>query len=211
MPSLLMVGFLTALALAAPLGKLMPVDEAPKNPSFLAFRTRLLEIVKRQDAAALEPIIDPHITYTYGGGEPGWKGFRQYWKLDQPGSELWPLLEHVLNHGGGFQKDGSFAAPYVTAIWPDDLEPYGYGAIMGEHVRVRARPAADAPVVGELSYDLVVVDRKKRWTKGWVPVQLAGGGTGYVSARYFSSPVDYRAYFSQKSGQWRMTVFVAGD
>ena len=45
----------------------------------------------------------------------------------------------------------------------------------------------------------------------WQRIALPGGGTGYVTAPEFRSPIDYRARFEKRDGRWRMIVFIAGD
>lgn len=208
---LLLCLWLGALGPAATSTEIRPVDEAGKDPSFQAFRTRLQEILQKRDAAALKPIIDPPITFTYGGGDPGWKGFSKLWRLEQSDSKLWPLMQRVLSLGGAFQQDGTFVAPYVTGRWPKDVDVYTNGAILGEHVNVRESPAAGSRVVANLSYEVVGVVRDPRPPEDWARIKLPDGRIGYVAAQYFWSPLDYRAYFSKESGQWRLTVFVAGD
>ena len=46
---------------------------------------------------------------------------------------------------------------------------------------------------------------------GWGRVRLADGRTGYIESGSVISPIDYRAIFARRDGQWRMVAFIAGD
>src|SRR5262245_10335517 len=65
----------------AQVGKLYPVDEGPKDPSFQAFRDKLIEAAKNRDAKFILSILDPNITSSFGGNG-GVKEFKETWKLD---------------------------------------------------------------------------------------------------------------------------------
>lgn len=199
--------FLVAIALAASLGVLQPVDEASRDPSFLQFRTRLLETVRKKDVAGLKAVVDAKINYSFGDNEPGWAGFKKFHEPELPTSELWPSMTKVLTHGGAWVGQ-AFQAPYVSARWPENLDPYRHGAILGKDVNVRAEPDPNAKPVGTLSYNLVeVVEAAPEFYK----IKLPQGGTGYVSERFIEQPIGYRAYFEKKNGAWKMTTFIAGD
>lgn len=206
--SVLLILTLTLAVLAASLGVLKPVDEAGKDPSFLAFRKKLVMVVQKRDVAGLKAVVDSKINYSFGADPAGWPGFKKFFEPERPDSEFWGELAKVLAHGGAFGKDGSFQAPYYSACWPETLDPFQYGAVLGEHVKARGKADAAAPPVGELSYNLVeVVEAGPEWNK----IKLPQGGTGYVARSDYGSPVDYRAFFEKKAGQWKMTTFIAGD
>lgn len=205
---LLLALTLGTAVLAASLGVLEPVDEAGKDPSFLAFRTKLLAVVQKRDVAGLKAIVDAKIDYSFGADPPGWAGFKKFFEPERPDSEFWGELAKVLSHGGAFMKDGGFQAPYYSARWPDDLDPFQNGAILGEDVKIRAQADPGAKPVAELSYNLVEVAEAG---PEWVKIKLPQGGVGYVARSDYGSPVDYRAFFEKTSGQWKMTTFIAGD
>ena len=121
---------------ADPPRKLLPVDEAAKDPSFFLFRSRLLEAVATHDAAFVLSILTPDILNNFGGNG-GIAEFKEQWKLGGKDSELWKTLAHVLSLGGRFMGDATFQAPYVSACWPEDADAFDFGAILGENVRVR--------------------------------------------------------------------------
>lgn len=199
---------------AARAEKLLPVDEAKKDPSFHAFRRELVAALRRGDRVFVLGVVDPKITASFGGHE-GIEGFKKYWDLDRPGPEGWNRLRDtlltILDLGGSFQGDG-FCAPYVFSRWPDDRDAFEYSAVIGRGVALRSGPSLSAPVLTRLTYDLVKVPSRGADGDGaWVKVIAPSGKPGYVSGRYLRSPIDYRACFKKAGGKWRMTVLVAGD
>jgi hypothetical protein len=211
--------FLAGLAAPglAQAGKLLPVDDAARDPGFFIFRARLQEAVARHDAAALLAAVDPNIRVGFGGKD-GAAAFREKWKLqDGDKSPLWAELGLVLALGGGFQGEGSFAAPYVFSRWPEAIDAFEHVAVLGSDVRIRAAPSVTSGILATLSFDVVRLSQTGRsrltptQAKEWTAVELKGGRTGYVSSRYVRSSIAYRALFNKVSGRWRMTAFVAGD
>ena len=77
---------------------LKPVDEAPLDPEFLAFRTRLQAAVTKHDAAALMEVVHPEIKHGFGGDD-GIHAFKELWRHEDPNSELWMQLVYVLGLG----------------------------------------------------------------------------------------------------------------
>lgn len=208
----LLVFAMTSPILAEPPRKLLPVDEAAKDPSFFLFRARLLEAVAARDTAFVLGILTPDILNSFGGNG-GVAEFKEQWKLDGRDSELWETLAHVLGLGGKFMGDATFHAPYISACWPEDADAFDYGAILGENVRVREKPDKNSAVLAKLTFDMIPVlefapDHEE---ESWVKVKLQDGKVGYVSAAFVGHAVDWRAFFEKRDGQWRMTSLVAGD
>jgi hypothetical protein len=197
-------------------GKLMPVDEAVRDPELFAFRARLQAALARHDAAAVLEMIDPKIKNTFGGDD-GIEAFQRLWKLKEGDSRLWEELGLVLALGGSFQNADNFVAPYVFSRWPENVDSFENVAVLGRNVRVRAEPRAGSPVLTALSFDLVRVSvpgREKmtaEQARDWTAVKLRDGRTGYVSSRYVRSPVAHRAFLTRTNGSWKLTFFVAGD
>jgi hypothetical protein len=212
----MLVGLIPCL-LAAQSRKLNPVDEAARDPSFRAFRNKLLAAVRKRDETVLYESLDPKITNSYGG-DGGITEFKEQWKMRQGQTKVWDELTTILSMGGSFATVAgvkSFCAPYVYSKFPDDLDAYDYAAITGTGVRVRARPGLNALIVTNLSYDIVQLDRETSASgvdnRGWVKIIAPNGKKGYVSSQYIRSPIDYRACFEKKQGKWLMTALVAGD
>jgi hypothetical protein len=207
-----------ALAAAGQERYLRPVDDAAKDPSFLAFRTKLIAAAERKDGRYVLSMVDPKIQNGFGDRN-GIVWFRRDWKLDRPDSEFWPKFLVVMKNGGSFTGEGAkkmsiFAAPYIYSSWPDDLDAFEYFAITGTDVNLRKEGRADAEVVGKLSHNIVKIEGdigNDGKTPEWRRVTTLGGLTGYVHRDFVRSSVDYRAGFEKKRGRWVMTFFLAGD
>lgn len=192
--------------------RLLPVDEAARDPSFFIFRARLFEIIARRDADAILRVLDPQIRNSFGG-DGGVQEFKEMWKPEEVDSKLWSDLAKVLAMGGKWDGTKGFEAPYVSAAWPENLDPFDYGAITAENVRVRAKPAADGEVIGSLSFAIVHVLEWPDDTPGasWVKIQLVDGREGFVAGDFVGSAAGLRAYFEKRNGAWKLISFVAGD
>ncbi len=188
---------------------LLPVDEAAKQPDFFTFRAQLQVAIAKRDKAALLAVVSKNVQNGQGD-DNGIDNFKKNWAIDKPNSKLWETLGAVLALGGGFQKDGSFNAPYVSSHWPD-VDGYENVAIVGDKVNVRKAPSQSSDVLKTLSYDVVPVDEANNKSEEWAAIKLPGGKTGYVSRSFARSSVDYRAFFAKVDGRWQMTSLMAGD
>ncbi len=197
-----------------------PVDEASKDASFLAFRTKLIAAVERKDAAYILSILDPKIDLSFGG-DAGIADFKRIWKINAKNSKFWDEFLPVIKNGGTWRTEGGpkiFYAPYTFDSFPEDLDSFTHEAIFGSNVNVRERPSADSRVVTQLSYNVVTVETdpdteagKIRESRGWSKVKTLGGVEGWVKNELVRSPIDYRAGFEKKRGVWKMVAFIAGD
>jgi hypothetical protein len=174
-----------------------------------------MSAVEQRDAAFVTSVVSPTIKNSFGGND-GLAEFKKYWRPERAASRLWATLMSVLALGGNFDERNAFIAPYTFSKWPEEIDAFQHGAIVGEGVRVRERPALDGKVLASLSFDIVkVTDWRLAQARGskqrWVKVTLADGGPGYVAAEYIRSSIDYRAIFEKKDGRWLMTVLIAGD
>lgn len=189
--------------------RLLPVDEAARDPELVEFRQQLMQAVARRDVEAIIQNASEDIVLGFED-EHGQATFRELIAHDP--AAFWADLGRILGLGGSF-NDGDFIAPYITSTWPD--ETGCEWAVLGRGVRLRARPDLSAPVVAILDYDLVegiyypsppVTD-----TDGWTRVRIASGVVGFVSTALLRSPIDQRLRFTKKSGRWQIASFVGGD
>jgi hypothetical protein len=216
--ALLMIGVFTLTA-TAKARKLYPVDEGAKDASFKAFRDKLIGAVRQRNTRFVLAVLHPNVRLSFGD-QSGVKDFREMWKPDSRDSELWKELSTILSLGGTFSTSEGrrvFWAPYTFSSFPDDLDAFEYAPIIGENVRVRSLPDATAPIVTNLSYDIVKATfsepgaSKDGNAPGWVRVVIPDGRNGYVAKRYVRSAVDYRIGFERIRGKWLITAFIAGD
>jgi hypothetical protein len=212
-PTLGLAALCAPAAPSAQVASLRPVDQATDDPSFITFRGRLLAALAARDTAAVLGAFAPDARLSFGDDPPGPDGVRALWLgRRREGPSLWTTLTAVV--GMGSVRDASspsfVSAPYVYNGWPPDVDPFSHGAVVGENVRVRAAPGLDAEVLATLSYAVVPVEA---WDEpaGWARIRLADGRTGYVSAAYLRSPVDYRVGFEKQGAGWRIVFFLAGD
>ena len=195
-----------------------PVDEAAKDASFLAFRTKLIAAVERRDVNYILSIIDPKIKNGFGG-EDGIANFKRDWKITSKTSEFWKEFLPVIKNGGAFDKTDktSFMAPYTFTAWPDDVDGFEYEVIFGNNVNLRKEPNMKSEVVAKLSYNVVKIQLElvpksgKSEYPGWWLIKTLGGLEGYVKKEFVRSHIDFRAGFTKKRGVWKMDFFVAGD
>lgn len=195
--------------------KLLPVDEAAGNPSFMAFRGSLLDAVRRRDAEYVVARAAPDIRLSFGGqygremlllsltGEEDWEGER-----------YWTELQHVLELGGVFLSDGAFCAPYVSCVEvPNCMEcdPFETVFVTSAYAVAHAKPELGGEIAARLSYDILMLNPDKPYQGDWIPVLLPGGGAGYVKGPEFRFVTDYRARFEKQAEGWLMTVFISGD
>jgi hypothetical protein len=187
--------------------RLLPIDRADTQPDFFTFRARLQAAIARRDEAAVLAVTDPGIRTSFGDDE-GVETFRA--KLREPQGTTWADLATALALGGTFPSPDSFVAPYVFAAWPDGLDSFECGAVIGDRVRVRVSAASGSAVMSLVSYEIVQVLPAQQESAA-THVRLANGVTGFIASAFVRSPVDYRAIFQKTGGQWRLRAFVAGD
>lgn len=205
-----------AVASEAQVGRLLPVDEASRDPELFMFRGRLQEAVARHDLAAVLEAIDPDIRNSFGG-EGGIDEFQKQWDLPGGQSDFWHQMGLALSLGGTFYDENTFAAPYLIKNFPEDLDAFEHLVLIGSDVRVRAEPRLGSEVLTVLSFDILPYAREanekmsEKQSGEWTAVLLRDGRIGYAASRYLRSAIDYRAIFGRKNGRWWLTAFVGGD
>lgn len=203
---------------AQPVTKLLPVDDGAKDPSWVAFRSRLLAALEARDRRFLLSVVDPNIRNSMEAPR-GPVSFRKMWNVDGADSTLWRELRAALFLGSAWHKPEKgpreLCAPYVPVIWPDHLDPFDFGALVAKEVLVKAEPAYDSETLATLSYDLVVVrdwelpDKSPQTAQKWVRLRI-GDRDGFVPEEQIRSPIEHRACFIRTGAGWRMVAFVVG-
>lgn len=204
-----------------------PVDEASKDASFLAFRTKLIAASEKKDVKHILGVLDANIASSFGGHD-GIADFKEFWKINDKDSRFWEEFLRVIKNGGRFDgegrnKMGMFTAPYLfSSTLPSNCESFDCLAIFGNNVNLREQPNTNARVVTQLSYNVIKIEEdsaiKRKtgpgewdWVYDWHKVETLGGQKGWVKAEFVRRQEDYRAGFEKKRGVWKMTFFVAGD
>lgn len=205
-----------ALALAAGAQSLPFVEQSSQDPSLAAFRKSLQKAVAARDWKALTPLLAPDITYTFGLGKPGPKGFRAFW--DRPDRNVWKELSTVLQRGGALDGPSSYWAPYYYRQWPEDKPESDWVVLAGEDVPLYPEPNLKSHQYRGPSWWLVKVARPEKYDPKWVEIYLPADyqnalkfERAFVERARVGHLLGYRAQFEKKGGRWLMTTFVAGD
>jgi len=204
-------------------GKLHPVDEALRDTLFFVARERLREAVARKDAFALLDMLDENVKVDFGGSQ-GVADFVKVWKLDSEEniarSPVWPTLDRLLALGGTFSEGGkAFTTPYVFSRWPEDVDAFTHGAVIGQGVRLREAPDLDSRIVKTLSYELVEIQAftpdsttLNGETFPWIELRTRDDRSGYVWGKYVYSPIGFRAgFYREGQSDWKIRFLLAGD
>lgn len=198
--------------------KLMPVDEAANDPSWISFRNRLLEALQKLDRKYLLTVIDRNVRNPLDSPR-GIAAFRKQWDFEADDSPLWRELPGALFLGSAWLKPEKgprqLCAPYLAAKWPDDVDPFDYGAVTAREALAKAEPSSDSNTVGTLSYDIVrvtdweVADRAPDVKQKWVKIRV-NDKEAFVPEEQIRSPIEHRACFIKTESGWRMVAFVVG-
>lgn len=198
--------------------KLLPVDEAAKDPSWLNFRRALLDALAKRDRKFLLSVVDRNIRNPLEAPR-GIAAFRKQWDLDADDSPLWRALPAALHLGSAWLKPEEgprqLCAPYVAVKWPEDVDPFDYGAITAREALAKSEPSSESKTLATLSYDVLrvidweVADRAPDGKQKWVQVKLRDKDA-YVPEEQIRSPIEHRACFVRTEGGWRMVALVVG-
>ena len=219
MPRFLLIALLVlAFPAFAQQNRLPPVDEAATDPSWVSFRNRLLEALTRRDRKFLLSILDRNIRNSLDAPR-GIAAFRKQWEFDAQDSGLWRELPAALFLGSAWLKPEKgprqLCSPYVAVKWPEDVDPFDNGAIVGKEALIKAAPSHESATLATLSYDIVpvtdweVADQSPEIRQKWVKIKIKGADA-FVAEEQIRSPVEHRACFMKTENGWRMTAFVVG-
>lgn len=194
---------------------ILPVNQATRDPALVKVIAEMLAAAKAKDWKRLSPHISERIQLDFGGGA----GRAEMGRRLAKSAAHWEELVWVLEHGGSFEKDGAFMAPYTFSADIGKLDPFEAGVLVTK-AKVHAEPREDAAVLAELDRTAVrVVDWKHSDSTpspfyrrtDWVQVELADKRKGWLQAKYVRSAVDFRAAIQKQRGVWKMNAFLAGD
>jgi hypothetical protein len=169
--------------------RLPPVDESTSDPSFLAFKVKLLGAIGRKDLKAVHAVSDPAV---------------------RPSIPLGNLSELARIVRLGVARDsGDYIAPYPFVTFPKNLDAFTHAVAIRPAVKVRKTAAPAAPVIDTLDYDIVVLLGPPK--SGWIQMQTPSGKTGWVLRSEVWAQFEHRVFFEKKNGEWRITGFLHGD
>lgn len=193
---------------------LAPVSDEARDRGFTAYVSRLKLAVAKRDAKALQKLVDPEVI-SGGNGEKdqrGWEKFRKQWEVDRRQAPLWDLLADLIELGFFREGPAIYVSPYLVWKFPKNLDPSQYLVVLRDPLPLRNAPNRDAAVVATLAFDIVkrIDPQTPLGAFDWVQVETAGGTRGFVQASQVRSPQMPAAQFSNKAGQWRLSVLDRG-
>ena len=210
---------LSVAAPAKPESRLLPVDEAERDASLVEFREQLLMAIGQRSRSQLLRLTDPAVIADARGAS-GHAALQERWQLNNQDSEFWGLLEELLTQGGGFlrsEQGVQFCAPYVYTHFPDDHHVKRFGAIVRDHVVLKAEPDTQAKDLALLSYHIVevgdwspVAGNAGSDVPVWVAVRTADDVSGYVPATAIRNPLDFHVCFLRNRDRWKLASVLSG-
>jgi hypothetical protein len=208
--------FAIAVAAAAATAPLRPVDEAPQEAALVAARAAAIDSLRARDVERLLTLVDDDVeTIDQSVGPKA--GLR--FMFD--GAMADRLIDALLLGGSFTSSRGStpgerqFCAPYVYSAFPSeyprlanrDDEPW---VVVEKDVAVKGRPAASAPTIGRVGYQLVWVSPVGAVGapdgSSWREIQLTRRRVGFVPARSVRDPADYHVCFANRTGRWKIVA-----
>lgn len=209
----------------------VPEDETNLDPTLVTFVADMKRAIDARDEEWIYSVLDHQVVSSYGD-EEGIETFMTYWSPENDSTDFWPYLTRVIDMGGVFLRDDNdvsgryqFVFPYVYDLdlnLEDDY--FMMGVITGKNVNLRSAPNKDAPVVAQLTYNVVHLipageeEIAKMTFHGfgdpdWHQVMtMDKKHTGWVYWQYVYDLHGPRLFlFKDKAGQWKVSAFVAGD
>lgn len=200
---------LTRYTAANPVGEFAPRDDCLNLSGAPEFRRALAQAVIARDADALVALADPAIGLDFGGGG-GLDTFRA--RLTDPDYALWEELEAILPLGCAAGADGnSLTMPYYFAQDIGARDPYATYIAIGPDVLLRAGPAADAEVLGNVGWQGVEVSEYPGEGASYASVTASDGRQGFAAMSELRSLIAYRLLANRGDDGWKITMLVAGD
>jgi hypothetical protein len=201
---------LFAFLLMSQAGKLVPVNDAPRDKTFNSYLNRLRQTVAKRDGKALQKLVHPEVVT--GGfaekDEKGWDRFTARWQPEDQQSPLWDVLADLLDLGFFRAAPQTFVSPYVAWKFPRDLDPRRHWVVVRDNLPLLAEPRRDANPTATLHFDIVrrVADPLPGAPFHWLEVETLSGQRGYVQQVNVRSPLMERAQFQQIDGRWGLYV-----
>lgn len=189
-------------------GRLYPVDETARDPSFRSYIGRLRSAVEKRDSEALRKLVDQDVIVGSSDEDKGWTKFVERWRLDERAdSMVWGALSDLLSLGFIREHPSLYVSPYLVWRFPRDLDRAAHLVVIRDKVALRAAPSPNAPAVASLSFDIVRRLGPPQRGEGlgqWFQVRTLDGHTGFVATRDVMSPLMPRAQFERIRGRWRL-------
>ena len=209
-------------ALPPPIQSVAPRDDAANEPSFGQFRQEVARAVQACTPKSLRTVLAPsasadHITV------PPSAAFWRYWTVEDQGglNALCRTLSRAVALGAVRFGESAYCLPYVACAGgtPNSL-PFGEYLIgVSARVQLRSKPSADADVIAEARYP-VLVDcdtlespcgpENADNIDGWQRVRL-GARVGYVSRDQLRDQEETSVIVRHLPVGWRIELLQFAD
>lgn len=175
-----------------PQPKVIPVDQATKDPSLVHMRAQLMNALRACDAKSVLAFANPNVKLGVA-----WKDFegdfRDLLAGPKRDRQICEAMYESLRLGGLLRSRDTFESNYVALQFQGDTDRVycdgtTYRVITGKNVPVLARPSSGSPVVQQLSYDVVLIRLEDSPQKLWRQVEYAKGKFGFVKSKYIADP-----------------------
>ncbi len=199
-----------------PEGPYAPRDDCSQVAGASAFLAEVRSAVAARDTEAFVALAAEDVKLDFGGGA-GSEQLRTMLASDT--APLWGKLDQLMTLGCASDGDALITVPWYFAQDISD-DPYSAMIVTGTGVPVRVSPAADAPVIAAISWDVVEkLDSDTedsgfahvRWNRSDVPAGQSKTVEGYIDETRLRSMIDYRLLAASRNGKWRIVSLVAGD
>jgi hypothetical protein len=190
--------------------KILPVDEAVRDPALVATRTKLLAALQKHDASAVLALSESDVKLG-----AAWKEFNGTFQdlLNEPkaGFDVWAELRQSLSLGGKFRSADTFESNYVALLFEGQpgsgVGSWVYEVVTGDNVAVYARPSSKQKAIWQLSYDVVLVGLVE--PNGWASVEYRKGHIGYVKADQLAHPGGIVVTLQRGTQGWKIKALEA--
>lgn len=188
------------------LRRLAPPDGGDSDPELDTFVGNLLSLVRARDAAALSRLMLPAFRVDFDFGK-GPAAFARRWAHRSHESPVWLLMERILAMPGVRLSPTLYAAPYVVARFPLDLELLSHVAATSPAAPILPLDNPQAPPL--FTVDHAILPLAKPLLPPVLPLPgaflelaLPGHPPCCVSTDYAYSPAGYRLFLEKQRGRW---------
>ncbi len=211
--------------------KFPPTHELDGDSSLVQFIRQLRKAVAEKNVDYILSVLDKNVR---GGQESEGtiKEFIDLWDLRSDTTYFWGFLSRALDLSGAYVNDPNDETGRYKVVFPYlyNYEPgleddyFALGCITGKNVNLRSKPDTKAPVVTQLSYDVIFYlyeDPSGMTQSGtnpygepeWSLIQTYDKKyKGWVYWKYAYPLVGPRLFLYQgPKGKWLISAFVAGD
>ena len=204
-------------------------DESHLDPSFLKFKTDLMQCVIQKDTLKLKDFLADHVLESKDGCDyPGCTPDELIkYHFTYSADESWNSMLTILRFGFRRVEDQypELRVPHdkTTFVGPsyvDKIDPSTELLILGENVRIRKQPSLNAEVIQTASYEvfkcdcsiLTMTDNTFQTADGvdWIEVKIDNQTTGYVASTLTSYSLLRDMTIAKVDGQWKIISWFMG-